>query len=89
MAIEKQRYQTGGEVQPEQQVEAEEGLTVELPEEANIAGELVDQFQIDSQGQIVPMLPDIIPPELEHNINIANIMDESQLGVLSNELLEA
>jgi hypothetical protein len=89
MAIEKQRYQTGGEVEPEQQVEVEEGITVELPEEANIAGELVDQFQIDSQGQIVPMLPDVIPPELEHNINIANIMDESQLGVLSNELLEA
>ena len=38
MAIEKQRYQTGGEVQPEQQVEVEEGLTVELPEEAHIAG---------------------------------------------------
>ena len=89
MAIEKQKYQVGGVVQPEEQVVVEESVSVELPEEIEIGGEMVDQFELDSNGEVIPILPETIPQELEHNINVANILDDSQLNAIANELLEA
>ena len=83
MAIEVQRYPDKGE--PLVVEATEETLIVELPDE----DEEDIEFQVGDDGNVVPM-PDIEEvQDLEHNMNLTEVMDESGLREVSAELMAA
>jgi len=88
MAIEKQNpmEQMVVEALPE---ELQESLEVELPEDMNIQGEMTSAFEVDPRGNLVPLFEEEEVIVTEHQVNLAEVLDESSLNTLSNELLDA
>ena len=88
MAIEKQNpmEQMVVEALPE---ELQESLEVELPEDMNIQGEMTSAFEVDPRGNLVPLFEEEEVIVTEHQVNLAEVLDESSLKTLSNELLDA
>ena len=88
MAIEKQNpmEQMVVEALPE---ELQESLEVELPEDMNIQGEMTSAFEVDPRGNLVPLFEEEEVVVTEHQVNLAEVLDESSLKTLSNELLDA
>jgi hypothetical protein len=85
MAIEVQRYPNkGNPLIPSE----EEELIVEIPEEDPTAGGV--EFQVGQNGEMLPMseITDV-PQDDEHNVNLANVLDESELKEISSELVGA
>ncbi len=80
MAIEAQRYP-----KKENPITSEEELVIEL-EEANDDGGV--EFQVGSNGEMLPV-DDTEALETEHNSNLALVLDPSELGEISNELIAA
>jgi hypothetical protein len=87
MAIEVQRYPNKGVDPLEEQ--PPEALTIELPEEMNIQGETAAEFDISPDGQAVPvqMTEEIVATE--HNINLADVLEETELSRISSELISS
>lgn len=88
MAIEKQNpmEQMVVEALPEK---LQESLEVELPEDMNIQGEMTSAFEVDPRGNLVPLFEEEEVIVTEHQVNLAEVLDESSLNTLSNELLDA
>ena len=83
MAIEVQRYPDKGD--PHVVEATEETLIVELPDE----DEEDIEFQVGDDGNVIPM-PDIEEvQDLEHNMNLTEVMDESGLREVSAERMAA
>ena len=80
MAIEAQRYP-----KKENPITSEEELVVEL-EEANDDGGV--EFQVGTNGEMLPV-DDTEALETEHNSNLALVLDPSELGEISGELIAA
>jgi len=88
MAIERQKFQEGG-LPEEVQDQIEETLEVELPEEMNIQGEQTSAFEVDPAGNLVPLFEQEEIIITEHQVNLAEVIDNDSLGSLSSELLDA
>ena len=86
MAIEKTpvNMQNGGEPPVEEQ-----GISVELPEEMNIQGDLTTAFEINPDGSVNPVMEEMSMLMTEHQMNLAEVLDEATLNTLSTELLSA
>ena len=69
--------------------ELQESLEVELPEDMNIQGEMTSAFEVDPRGNLVPLFEEEEVIVTEHQVNLAEVLDESSLNTLSNELLDA
>ena len=84
MAIEAQRFPNKGNplIPPE-----EEELIVELPEEDPTAGGV--EFQVGQNGEMLPMAEMTDTQDGEHNVNLANVLDENALREISSELVGA
>ena len=88
MAIERQKFQEGG-LPEEVQDQIEETLEVTLPEEMNIQGEQTSAFEVDPAGNLVPLFEEEEILVTEHQVNLAEVIDNDSLGGLSSELLDA
>ena len=84
MAIEAQRY-ANKEKSPF--VESEEDIILELPEMDSEAGGV--EFQVGENGEMLPVQESPEQQENEHNVNLAEILEESSLREISGELIEA
>mgnify|MGYP003640651602 FL=1 len=84
MAIEAQRFPNQGDPLL---VEEEEELIVELPEEDLSAGGV--EFQVGENGDMLPMPEMAAMQDQEHNMNLAQVLDESSLNEISSELVGA
>ena len=62
---------------------------VQLPEEMNVQGELTSAFEIDQDGNVVPMFEQEEVTVSDHQANLAESLDSSDLSTLASELLEA
>jgi hypothetical protein len=65
------------------------GVEVQLPEEMNIQGDLTSAFEIDQEGNVVPMFEQETVSVTDHQANLAESLDPSDLSTLASELLEA
>ena len=65
------------------------GMEVQLPEEMNIQGDLTSAFEIDPEGNVVPMFEKETVSVSDHQANLAESLDSSDLSTLASELLEA
>ena len=62
---------------------------VQLPEEMNVQGELTSAYEIDKDGNLVPMFEQEEVTVSDHQANLAESLDSSDLSTLASELLEA
>ena len=74
---------------PEDAPQQDLGMEVELPEEMNIQGDLTSTFEITPEGQVNPIGEEMSMVMTEHQMNLAEIIDEADLNTLSDELLSA
>ena len=88
MAIEKQTPLQEVEVE-EMQPEMGMPLEVMLPEEMNIQGEMTSAFEVDENGNMVPLFEEEEVIVTEHQVNLAEVLDSSSLNTLASELLDA
>ena len=76
------------DIQPEEVLE-NLGIEVELPEEMNIQGDMTSSFEITPEGMVNPIGEEMNMVMTDHQMNLAEILDEPTLNTLSSELLEA
>jgi len=62
---------------------------VQLPEEMNIQGDMTSAFEIGVDGNVIPMFDEQSAPSTDHQANLAETLDSSDLSTLASELLEA
>ena len=84
MAIEVQRFPNQGSPLL---AEEEEELIVELPEEDLSEGGV--EFQVGDNGEMLPMPEMAAMQDQEHNMNLAQVLEQSSLGEISSELVGA
>lgn len=65
------------------------GMEVQLPEEMNIQGDMTSAFEIGPDGNVVPMFESEEVSITDHQANLAETLDSSDLSTLASELLEA
>ena len=89
MAIEVQRYMNNGVDPLEQAPPEQEDLLVQLPEEMDIQGESTAEFEVSADGQVSPVMQTEETVATEHNVNLADVLDDSELRSISSELIDA
>ena len=62
---------------------------VQLPEEMDIQGDMTSAFEIGVDGNVIPMFDEQSAPATDHQANLADTLDSSDLSTLASELLEA
>tara|TARA_R100001369_G_scaffold11931_2_gene25743 strand:- start:3063 stop:5504 length:2442 start_codon:yes stop_codon:yes gene_type:complete len=65
------------------------GMEVQLPEEMNIQGDMTSAFEIGADGNVIPMFEQEEVTITDHQANLAETLDSSDLSTLASELLEA
>ena len=65
------------------------GMEVQLPEEMNIQGDMTSAFEIGPDGNVIPMFEQESITMTDHQANLAESLDSSDLSTLASELLEA
>ena len=70
---------------PQQEMSTE----VQLPEEMSIQGDMTSAFEIDPDGNVIPMFEQEEVTATDHQANLAETLDSSDLSTLASELLEA
>ena len=65
------------------------GMEVQLPEEMNIQGDMTSAFEIGADGNVIPMFEQEEVTVTDHQANLAETLDSSDLSTLASELLEA
>ena len=65
------------------------GMEVQLPEEMNIQGDMTSAFEIGPDGNVIPMFESESITATDHQANLAETLDSSDLSTLASELLEA
>jgi len=65
------------------------GMEVQLPEEMNIQGDMTSAFEIGPDGNVIPMFESESVTATDHQANLAETLDSSDLSTLASELLEA
>jgi len=65
------------------------GMEVQLPEEMNIQGDMTSAFEIGPDGNVIPMFESEEVSVTDHQANLAETLDSSDLSTLASELLEA
>ena len=65
------------------------GMEVQLPEEMNIQGDMTSAFEIGPDGNVIPMFESESVIATDHQANLAETLDSSDLSTLASELLEA
>jgi hypothetical protein len=88
MAIERNNLQEGGLPQ-DPTTPVEETVEVQLPEEMNIQGQQTSAFEVDPAGNLVPLFEEEEIVATDHQVNLAEILDNDSLGMLANELMDA
>ena len=88
MAIERNNLQEGGLPQ-DPTTPVEETVEVQLPEEMNIQGQQTSAFEVDPSGNLVPLFEEEEIVATDHQVNLAEILDNDSLGMLANELMDA
>ena len=64
-------------------------MEVQLPEEMNIQGDMTSAFEIGADGNVIPMFEEESVTMTDHQANLTETLDASDLSTLANELLEA
>ena len=62
---------------------------VMLPEEMDIQGEMMSSFELDGQGNVSPLFGEEGSAMTDHQANLAETLDSSDLSTLASELLDA
>lgn len=62
---------------------------VMLPEEMDIQGEMMSSFKLDGQGNVSPLFGEEGSAMTDHQANLAETLDSSDLSTLASELLDA
>ena len=62
---------------------------VMLPEEMDIQGEMMSSFELDGQGNVTPLFGEEGSAMTDHQANLAETLDSSDLSTLASELLDA
>tara|TARA_R110002020_G_scaffold202084_11_gene405134 strand:+ start:5290 stop:7686 length:2397 start_codon:yes stop_codon:yes gene_type:complete len=75
--------------QPQVPIEGAQPLEVELPEEMNVQGEMTNAFEVNTNGELIPLFQEEETNVTEHQINLAEVLDSSSLNTLASELLDA
>ena len=89
MAIEAQRYINNGSDPLEQAPPMQEDMLVQLPEEMDIQGESTAEFEVSADGQVIPIMQTEEIIATEHNVNLADVLEDSELRSISSELTAA
>ena len=62
---------------------------VQLPEEMDIQGDMMSSFELDGEGNVTPLFGQEGETITDHQSNLAETIDSSDLSTLASELLEA
>jgi len=62
---------------------------VMLPEEMDIQGEMMSSFELDNEGNVSQLFDDEESEVVDHQSNLAETLDPSDLSTLASELLDA